>query len=244
MDVSVAIAYSGVKGFVMRSFRDQRLLNDYEELIQLQQNLNWGGQTKLDVQAVGSKPYQAYNLIFHCLGYVDEFGGLGRRHQLFLEFPRAYPMEAPPTIKRVSPLFHPNIYPHGVFCLGFEGERKWRPGNSLESLILHVSRLIRFDPDWFNLDPPANRTADFWKAFISKVTLPADRDPFVVGDKARPSTTTQVEPVKNVTGPPTSRPNVRIEPIKVSARTSVQKSETRSTRPSGPIRVTRDRRQS
>ena len=87
--------------------------------MRLQRQLNDGGRTKLQVRPQGRPPYQAYNLTFFCGGYVDDSGTVQRRHQLFLEFPRAYPLEAPPTFKRVSPLFHPNIYPHGVFCLGF-----------------------------------------------------------------------------------------------------------------------------
>ena len=178
----------------------------------MQRELNREGRTKLEIQPVGSRPYQAYNLIFHCGGYVDEFGTLRQRHHLFLEFPRAYPIESAPTFKRVSPLFHPNIYPHGVFCLGFEGERKWRPGISLESLILHVSRLIRFDPDWVNLDPPANRTPAFWEAFMEKFGLPADREPFVLGEETHEPAVATPRPVQRRAPTPATRRTIRVEP--------------------------------
>ena len=222
----------------MRSFRDQRLTNDYEELLQLQRGLNQSGRTKLEVQPVGS---QAYNLIFHCTGYADELGGKRQRHQVFLEFPKIYPMETAPTFKRVSPLFHPNIYPHGVFCLGFEGERKWRPGISLESLILHVSRLIRFDPNWVNLDPPANRTQSFWEDFIKKVRVPADEGPFVVGDQQNEPSTRLAEVVRRPTPTPVARRPIRVEPSRVQNRRSPAGSTPGDTpRTIGPIRIKRN----
>ena len=225
----------------MRSFRDQRLSNDYDELMRLRQQLNQSDRTMLEVQPVGSRPYQAYNLVFHCAGYADEFGSLRQRHQVFLEFPKAYPMEAPPTFKRVSPLFHPNIYPHGVFCLGFEAERKWRPGISLESLILHVSRLVRFDPDWVNLDPPANRTQSYWEEFMKKVRLPADQDPFVVGEEPTVPTGGRQETARTTTAPPPSRRPIRIEagPTGSSRRRMGPRLAGRP-RTIGPIRIKRN----
>ncbi len=224
----------------MRSFRDQRLANDHEELLRLQQELDWGSRARLEVQAVGTRPYQSYNLIFHCGGYVDELGAVRKRHHLFLEFPMAYPMEAPPTFKRVSPLLHPNIYPHGVFCLGFEGDRKWRPGISLESLILHVSRLIRFDPDWVNLDPPANRTQAFWEEFIKKVRLPADDEPFVMGDQPSGPPVSQPAVTQKPPTQPANRRGIRIEPSPVRrSGPAAQIRPSGSRRSSGPIRIKR-----
>ena len=38
----------------MRSFRDQRISNDYGELLRLQRELNRGGRPKLEIQPVGS----------------------------------------------------------------------------------------------------------------------------------------------------------------------------------------------
>ena len=231
----------------MRSIRDQRLSNDYEELMRLSRQLNQGGRTKLEVKPTGGRPYQAYNLYYHCAAYVDELGTVRQRHQLFLEFPRAYPLEAPPTFKRVSPLFHPNIYPHGVFCLGFEGERKWRSGISLESLMLHVSRLIRFDPDLVNLDPPANRTQDFWQDWISKFSLPADNDSFVLGeepDLARVSTLpAQPHESRREAPTPPARRAIRIGTTRGSADTDSAAPPApagRRQRPSGPIRISRN----
>lgn len=231
----------------MRSIRDQRLSNDYEELIRLARQLNQGGCTKLEVTPTGGRPYQAYNLYFHCAAYVDELGTVRQRHQLFLEFPRAYPLEAPPTFKRVSPLFHPNIYPHGVFCLGFEGERKWRSGISLESLVLHVSRLIRFDPDWVNLDPPANRTQNFWQDWIAKYALPTDSDPFVLGDepeisRARSAPERAEESPRQIPTPPARRA-IRIGTNRTSPGADPDAPPSggaRRQRPSGPIRISRN----
>ena len=224
----------------MHSFRDQRLANDHTELLHLQQRLRQDGRTKLDVQPVGSRPYQAYKLFFHCGGFVDEFGSKSMRHQIFLEFPKVYPLEAPPTFKRVSPLFHPNIYPHGVFCLGFEGDRQWTPGISLESLILHVSRLIRFDPEWINLDPPANRTREFWNDFVARSSPPADAEPFVVGEDLPPAPAQRPQSPRRVEPPaPPSRRPIRIEARPRQSRPSQQGATGGPQRSPGPIRIKR-----
>ena len=227
----------------MDSIRDQRLNNDHRELLRLQRQLNVEGQTKLQVRPQGRTPYQAYNLIFFCGGYVDDTGTAQRRHQLFLEFPRAYPLEAPPTFKRVSPLFHPNIYPHGVFCLGFEGERKWRPSISLESLILHVSRLIRFDPDWVNLNPPANRTAEFWGRFLKDFRTPVADDAFVSGEESESAWATPTESPVVRPAQPRVRPAIRIGPGQAGTRSGTDIREVPQRdgrRPIGPIRITRN----
>ena len=225
----------------MASFRDQRLNNDYKELLWVQQQLNHGRHTKLQVRPEGRPPYQSFNLTFHCAGYIDDMGTVRQRHQLFLEFPKACPLEAPPTFKRVSPLFHPNIYPHGVFCLGFEGDRKWRPTISLESLVLHVSRLIRFDPEWVNLDPPASRTSQFWEEYMKKFTFPADTDPFVIGEALNEVVPRPIEAPAARPPPPPTRPSIRIEPGHVRPQPGmriVQSAETR--RRLGPIRINRN----
>ena len=234
----------------MASFRDQRLNNDYEELMRLQRQLNTRGRIKLEVVAEGSKPYQSFHLYFHCGGYVDEMLTVRNRHRIFLEFPRAYPLEAPPTFKRVSPLFHPNIYPHGVFCLGFEGDRKWRPSVSLESLILHVSRLIRFDPDWVNILPPANRTTEFWEEFLGRATIPVDDDPFVLGDESTPDVVAVPAQANSVPAPePPSepkpqaraRPTIRIESGQSGRRPQIRPVPSDNRRRAiGPIRIRRD----
>ena len=227
----------------MTSFRDQRINNDYRELMRLQRQLNGVGRTKLQVSPQGRPPYQAYNLTFFCGGYVDDLGTVQRRHQLFLEFPRAYPLEAPPTFKRVSPLLHPNIYPHGVFCLGFEGDRKWRPSVSLESLVLHVSRLIRFDPDWVNLTPPANRTAEFWGRFMKDFRTPVDDDAFVSGEESESAVATPTESRIQRPVQPRARPAIRIGPGQPRTRSETDLREfpqRNRQRPIGPIRITRN----
>lgn len=223
----------------MVSFRDQRLHNDHQELLRLEEQLN-RGRVRLEVRPEGSRPYQTFHLFFHCGGYADDTGAVRQRHQLFLEFPRAYPLEAPPTFKRVSPLLHPNIYPHGVFCLGFEGERKWRPSISLESLVLHVSRLIRFDPDWVNLSPPANRTAEFWGEFMRKFPVPVDDEPFVLGVTPGITPAGQRETPSERPASPRARPVIHIEPGLGRGQRSISNFPAPGTRRSlGPIRITR-----
>ncbi len=215
--------------------------------MRLQRQLNTRDRVRMEVVSEGSRPYQSFHLYFHCAGYVDDMLTVRKRHRIFLEFPRSYPLEAPPTFKRVSPLFHPNIYPHGVFCLGFEGDRKWRPSISLESLVLHVSRLIRFDPDWVNIHPPASRTTEFWEEFLNRATLPVDDDPFVLGDDSRPDVSSTTSVATPVPAPEPgqeapSRPTIRIESGQTRRRQQIRPVSSDARRHLiGPIRIQRDR---
>ncbi|EJD05013.1 ubiquitin-conjugating enzyme [Fomitiporia mediterranea MF3/22] len=82
-----------------------------------------------------------------------------------LLFTENYPNE-PPTMKFITPMWHPNIYPDGRVCIsilhppgedqyGFEdaGER-WLPIHSVTSIMLSVISLLSSDVP--NTDSPAN----------------------------------------------------------------------------------------
>jgi ubiquitin-conjugating enzyme E2 G2 len=93
-------------------------------------------------------------------------------------FPADYPL-APPSMRFITSLFHPNIYPDGRVCIsilhppgedatGYErAEERWSPVQSIEKILLSVvsmlaepndespanveaAKLFRQDPDAFN----------------------------------------------------------------------------------------------
>ncbi|PWN51133.1 putative ubiquitin-conjugating enzyme E2 [Violaceomyces palustris] len=82
-----------------------------------------------------------------------------------LIFPPEYPL-MPPTMKFITPMWHPNIFPNGNVCIsilhppekdqyGYEdaGER-WLPVHTVESILLSVISLLSQDVP--NTDSPAN----------------------------------------------------------------------------------------
>jgi len=80
-----------------------------------------------------------------------------------LTFPQDYPLN-PPTMKFVTDIFHPNIYPDGKVCisilhppgndpLGYEtSAERWSPVQSVEKILLSVMSMIA-EP---NINSPAN----------------------------------------------------------------------------------------
>lgn len=70
-----------------------------------------------------------------------------------MKFPQNYP-EAPPEVRFVCEMFHPNVFPNGSLCLDIIKE-KWRPIYTVSSIIVSISSLLD-DP---NILSPANSTA-------------------------------------------------------------------------------------
>src|SRR6185312_15111277 len=56
-----------------------------------------------------------------------------------------YPFQEP-AIDVLDPVFNPNVYGSGRFCLG----AKWMPTESLDMLILRVAKILTFDTEIMN----------------------------------------------------------------------------------------------
>ncbi|KAF8591773.1 ubiquitin-conjugating enzyme [Ramaria rubella] len=82
-----------------------------------------------------------------------------------LSFPPEFPL-LPPTMRFITPMWHPNVYPDGGVCIsilhppeedqyGYEdaGER-WLPVHTVESILMSVISLLSSDTP--NTDSPAN----------------------------------------------------------------------------------------
>ena len=74
-----------------------------------------------------------------------------RRRQV--KFPAEYPYAAP-TIKFVTPIFHPNVDTHGNICLDILKE-KWSAAYSVKTILLSLQSLLG-EP---NCDSPLNTHA-------------------------------------------------------------------------------------
>ena len=77
--------------------------------------------------------------------------------RLKIALPGRYPFQ-PPVASVQTPIFHPNVYPSGVVCLG----TKWLPSEGLDLFVQRLLRLLTFDPLLVNTASPANREAASW----------------------------------------------------------------------------------
>ncbi|XP_065674786.1 probable ubiquitin-conjugating enzyme E2 C isoform X2 [Hydra vulgaris] len=85
----------------------------------------------------------------------------GLAYKMSLNFPENYPYEAP-TIKFVTPCFHPNVDAQGNICLDVLKEM-WSSCNSVLSVLVSIQSLLQ-DP---NIESPLNpQAATLWKTPI------------------------------------------------------------------------------
>ncbi len=64
----------------------------------------------------------------------------GLKYKLRLEFPAGYPYTAP-TVKFVTPCFHPNVDQHGNICLDILKE-KWSALYEIRTILLSIQSLL------------------------------------------------------------------------------------------------------
>jgi len=77
--------------------------------------------------------------------------------RLRVTLPARYPFQ-PPTAGIETRIYHPNVFPSGVICLG----TRWLPSEGLDLFLQRVIRLLCFDPLLVNVASPANREAADW----------------------------------------------------------------------------------
>lgn len=81
----------------------------------------------------------------------------GLKYRLSIKFPSNYPYAAP-TIRFVTPCFHPNVDEHGNICLDILKE-KWSAAYSVRTVLLSLQSLLG-EP---NNDSPLNvHAANLW----------------------------------------------------------------------------------
>lgn len=77
--------------------------------------------------------------------------------RLAIDLGARYPFQ-PPVATIVSPIFHPNVFPSGVVCLG----SKWLASEGIDLFVQRIVRLITFDPLLVNVHSAANGVALAW----------------------------------------------------------------------------------
>ncbi|XP_035579901.1 ubiquitin-conjugating enzyme E2 C-like isoform X3 [Zalophus californianus] len=80
------------------------------------------------------------------------------RYKLLLEFPSGYPYNAP-TVKFLTPCYHPNVDTQGNICLDILKD-KWSALYDVRTILLSIQSLLG-EP---NIDSPLNtHAAELWK---------------------------------------------------------------------------------
>lgn len=116
-----------------------------------------GGRIVLERLPEPASPSLVLKLLYETAGSKDYPTRRQSPTRLKISLPERYPFQ-PPVASVQSPIFHPNVYPSGVICLG----TKWLPSEGLDLFVQRLVRLLTFDPLLVNTASPANREAAAW----------------------------------------------------------------------------------
>ena len=137
----------------MASETDQ-LAIDFEEIkTTLEQYPN------IKVVQVEGDPPDCYEVEYQIKGLVRNTDGSvqqASQHLMRINLPFGYP-HFPPSVKPLTPVFHPDIDPDAVRIASY-----WQQTPSLAQLILHIGEIIQGET--YNLDEPFNQEAADWYA--------------------------------------------------------------------------------
>jgi ubiquitin-protein ligase len=75
------------------------------------------------------------------------------KFDIVLKFDSNYPVK-PPSVKFLTPMYHPNIYRDGKICIDIL-QNEWSPSQNIRTILLSIMSLL-MDP---NPASPANRDA-------------------------------------------------------------------------------------
>jgi hypothetical protein len=103
-------------------------------------------------------------------------GDVSRQTRLRIALPARYPFQAP-TATVLTPIWHPNVFPAGVICLG----TRWIASEGLDLFVQRLARLLTFDSLLVNIHSPANRVAADWYVRTCRErpdAFPSDRPHF------------------------------------------------------------------
>jgi ubiquitin-protein ligase len=113
----------------------------------------------INIILVEGQPPDKYEIEYLLKGYVrDADAGIRQdsRHRIRISLPFGYP-HFPPTVKPLSPIFHPDIDPDAVRITTY-----WQKDPSLSDLILYIGEMICGNV--YNLEDPFNQEAADWYA--------------------------------------------------------------------------------
>ncbi|MDU9049406.1 MAG: ubiquitin-conjugating enzyme E2 [Candidatus Electrothrix sp. Rat3] len=135
----------------MASEKDQ-LARDFEEVNKLLTQY-----PQIQVTLTEGDPPATYEVKYQLTGLTRQTdGNIGQtsHHLLRISLPFGYP-HFPPTVKPLTPLFHPDIDPDAVRIASY-----WQQNPSLAELVLHMGEMICAKN--YNLEDPFNQEAADW----------------------------------------------------------------------------------
>ena len=131
-----------------------QLTTDFEEV---QSSLDlYPGITVIQVEGDPPDSYEIEYLLKGFVRNVDGSVGQDSKHRIRINLPFGYP-HFPPTVKPLTPLFHPDIDPDAVRVTS-----QWQKKPSLAELILYIGEMISGNK--YNLEEPFNQEAADWYA--------------------------------------------------------------------------------
>jgi len=156
------------------SVRLRRLQSDYEAVRRLARN-----HPRIVVEGVSGNPPEKYRLLLSVRSLREKAGHIviAKRHRLEVTLPQGYPRDAP-LCRMLTPVFHPNIAPHGV-CIGDH----WTAAESLALMIQRVGEMLAFQS--YNVKSPLNGRAAQWVEENLR-RLPLETEEFFVDLEAAP----------------------------------------------------------
>lgn len=165
------------------SIRDERLTNDYRAL---QKFCAFNEPVKIKILEKRGQPSDYYRIEFsNCKGVESVTGNTPKyrtKHIVVInDFPSEYPDPGKlPNVRMETPIYHPNIFPHGGFC--FRGSELETISQPLDALVKRIISMIQYENLRFGV--PANGSARDW-ANRNKNLFPLNKDPIISQSKPK-----------------------------------------------------------
>ena len=148
----------------------RRLTNDYKRLQEMANN-----SEVVTIVKTENDPPDLYVVRFMLRGVekLDRDGNPIYRdsHDVQIELLAKYPRKKP-LLAWLTPIFHPNINPSGLVCIGDkESNYGWWPSRGLDDLALYLGRMAKYEQ--YNPNSPYNSDAARW-SLKNKRRFPTD----------------------------------------------------------------------
>jgi len=118
----------------MNKLRDERLKNEYEDIMKLSQY-----SPLISIEPVKGNPPIEYLIVYNCKGYTDSSKKkIAECHKVRLNIPEGYPAKEP-VFTALTPISHPHIF-NRYICVGH-----WSgPKLTLRQYIIGVGEMIQW----------------------------------------------------------------------------------------------------
>ncbi len=106
------------------------------------------------------------------------------RSRIAIDLAARHPFEAP-MARVLTPIFHPNVFPSGLVCLG----SKWIPSEGMDLFVSRIARLLAYDPLLVNVHSAAHGAALHWYLAAARLhpqAFPTDAAAIALGQTAQP----------------------------------------------------------